>query len=128
MTDARSQVARVLAWEGCHNVRDVGGLPTHDGRATRFGALIRSDMLCRLTDTGQQALFDHGVRTIIDMRTPDEVARDGDAYAWRLEPDARDLLRGGKSRGAEPARSCEQRRRHCAAEVAADGPSVASRI
>ena len=29
---------RVLAWDGCLNVRDLGGLPTEDGGETRFGA------------------------------------------------------------------------------------------
>jgi protein-tyrosine phosphatase len=89
MTATPLPVSRVLDWDGCLNVRDVGGLHTADGRLTRHGALVRSDMLCRLTPAGQQALLDHGIRTIIDLRTPNELARDGDGYAWRLGHSAR---------------------------------------
>jgi protein-tyrosine phosphatase len=31
-----------LDWEGCYNVRDLGGLRTADGRETRWGAVVRS--------------------------------------------------------------------------------------
>ena len=59
--------ARRLPWDGCLNVRDVGGYPTVDGARTRWGALLRGDNLCRLTPTGCRALLDYGVRTIIDL-------------------------------------------------------------
>lgn len=45
------------------------------------GVLIRSDQLCRLNDGGRDALLAHGVRTVIDLRTPAEVERDPDP-AW----------------------------------------------
>jgi protein-tyrosine phosphatase len=67
---------RHLAWERCYNTRDLGGLPTVDGRETRWRAVIRSDYLNRLTETGQQALLDYGVKTVIDLRAPQEVARE----------------------------------------------------
>ena len=38
---------RVLEWEGCVNVRDLGGLPTEDGGETRRGAVVRSDTVRR---------------------------------------------------------------------------------
>ena len=60
---------RVLAWEGCNNVRDLGGLRTSDGRTTRWGAVIRSDTPSRLTAAGWSALYDYGIRTIITLRT-----------------------------------------------------------
>lgn len=31
---AAGSPSRALAWEGCCNVRDLGGLPTEDGRET----------------------------------------------------------------------------------------------
>ena len=74
--------SRILAWEGCFNVRDLGGLPTADGRRVRHGAIVRSDILTRLTPAGRAALVDHGVRTIVDLRFPDEVATDGTAYPF----------------------------------------------
>ena len=73
-----SEATRALAWGACLNVRDLGGLTTADGRRVREGALVRSDQLCRLNDGGREALLAHGVRTVIDLRTPAEVARDPD--------------------------------------------------
>jgi protein tyrosine/serine phosphatase len=60
---------RVLTWEGCRNVRDLGGLRTQEGRTTRWGAIIRSDTPARLTAAGWAALYDYGIRTIITLRT-----------------------------------------------------------
>ena len=60
---------RQLNWNGCSNVRDLGGLSTRDGRMTRFGAVVRSDTPSRLTAEGWSALYDHGIRTIITLRT-----------------------------------------------------------
>ena len=65
-----------LAWEGCLNVRDLGGLPTEDGRRTRAGAVVRSDNVRGLTDAGWRALADHGVTRIVDLRWPEELAED----------------------------------------------------
>ncbi|MFN2106528.1 MAG: tyrosine-protein phosphatase [Candidatus Promineifilaceae bacterium] len=70
---------RTLDWDGCWNVRDLGGLATVDGRYTRRRALVRSDLLGRLTPRGKQQLLDYGVRTIIDLRSPDEVEKDPSA-------------------------------------------------
>ncbi|BCX05462.1 MAG: hypothetical protein KatS3mg053_3400 [Candidatus Roseilinea sp.] len=66
---------RRLHWDGCLNVRDLGGLGTHDGRATRWGALVRMDNPGHLTDAGVRALLDYGVKTVIDLRYPAEIAR-----------------------------------------------------
>ena len=60
---------RVLAWEGCTNVRDLGGLRTCDGHMTRWGAVVRSDTPARLTEAGWSALYAYGIRTIISLRT-----------------------------------------------------------
>jgi protein-tyrosine phosphatase len=63
---------RHLSWDGCLNVRDLGGLPTHDGRVTRFGAVVRSDASDELSSAGWEALTSHGVRTIVDLRDASE--------------------------------------------------------
>jgi protein-tyrosine phosphatase len=60
---------RVLAWEGCNNVRDLGGLRTSDGHMTRWGSVVRSDTPSRLTVAGWSALYAYGIRTIITLRT-----------------------------------------------------------
>jgi len=60
---------RILTWDGCNNVRDLGGLNTSDGRKTRWGAVVRSDHPAKLTADGWLALYAHGIRTIISLRT-----------------------------------------------------------
>ena len=60
---------RCLTWDGCVNVRDLGGLRTRDGRVTRWGAVVRSDHPASLTAAGWSALYAHGIRTIISLRT-----------------------------------------------------------
>jgi protein tyrosine/serine phosphatase len=67
---------RHLLWEGCYNVRDLGGLPTDHGQETKWQSIIRADHLARLTPTGQQALLDYGVQTVIDLRSPKEVEKE----------------------------------------------------
>jgi protein-tyrosine phosphatase len=59
---------RDLVWDGCLNVRDLGGLPTSDGGETRRGAVVRADSVRLLSDDGWRALVAHGVRTVIDLR------------------------------------------------------------
>ena len=63
---------RVLTWEGCLNVRDLGGHPTEAGGVTSFGAVVRTDSVQHLTPAGRRALVDYGVRTIVDLRRHDE--------------------------------------------------------
>jgi len=60
---------RVLIWEGCNNVRDLGGLKTCDGHMTRLRSVVRSDTPARLTEAGWSALYAYGIRTIITLRT-----------------------------------------------------------
>jgi protein tyrosine/serine phosphatase len=73
---------RHLVWEGTINARDSGGLPA-DGGSVREGALVRSDELSDLTPDGVQELIDHGVRTVIDVRSADEIADAWDRYPFR---------------------------------------------
>jgi protein-tyrosine phosphatase len=63
---------RHLDWDGCFNVRDLGGLGATGGRETRCGAVVRADSLDQLTAAGWAALSEHGVRTVIDLRNDDE--------------------------------------------------------
>ncbi|MFJ9441875.1 tyrosine-protein phosphatase [Kitasatospora sp. NPDC101235] len=67
-----STVDRTLVWDGCLNVRDLGGLPTVSGRLTAHRAIVRADNLDRLTAEGWDALLDHGVRTVVDLRNAEE--------------------------------------------------------
>jgi len=68
--------SRHLEWDGCFNVRDLGGLPTADGRVTRRGAVVRADSVNRLTEPGWAALEAHGINTVIDLRNDFELDDD----------------------------------------------------
>jgi protein-tyrosine phosphatase len=68
--------------ENSFNFRDVGGLPTVDGRHVRTGMVFRADGLNRLDDGDVAALAPIGLRTVVDLRTIPErddygVAPDG---------------------------------------------------
>ncbi len=65
-----------LDWDGCFNVRDLGGLSAPGGGVTRRGALVRADALSDLTASGWAALESHGIRTVIDLRNDDERSPD----------------------------------------------------
>jgi hypothetical protein len=65
-----------LTWEGCSNVRDLGGLPTARGGETAYGAVMRGDCPDRLTAAGWEALRAHGIQTIVDLRNEDELRPD----------------------------------------------------
>lgn len=67
---------RDLVWDGCLNVRELGGLTTRDGGETRLGAVVRADSVRQLSDEGWQALVAHGIRTVVDLRGHDERAED----------------------------------------------------
>lgn len=62
-----------LSFEGCLNIRDVGGYATLDDSRTRWRALLRGDNLCRLTPDDQQRLLAYGVRTVVDVRRAAEI-------------------------------------------------------
>ena len=64
--------------EGAVNVRDVGGLPTVDGRTTRAGVLLRADNLQDLTEQDVAHVVEQrGVRTVVDLRSTGEVHLEG---------------------------------------------------
>ncbi len=67
---------RELAWDGCLNVRDLGGLPTEDLDETRYRRVVRADSVRLLTAAGWQAAADYGIRTVVDLRGDHELRDD----------------------------------------------------
>ncbi|WP_200304191.1 tyrosine-protein phosphatase [Streptomyces adelaidensis] len=53
---------------GVRNFRDVGGLPTVDGRRVRHGVLFRSGHLAHATDEDSAFLTSLGLHTVFDFR------------------------------------------------------------
>jgi protein tyrosine/serine phosphatase len=68
--------ARQLTWDGCVNVRDLGGLPTVDGAETLYGAVVRADNIATLTEEGRRDLLAYGVTRVIDLRWINERQED----------------------------------------------------
>lgn len=60
------------------NTRDLGGLPTQDGRRIKKGKLIRSGKLYKLPPKTVDALKAMGVKTVIDLRIYAEQEQDPD--------------------------------------------------
>src|SRR5687767_10529285 len=79
------QQGRQLSWDGCYNVRDLGGYATIDGGVTRWRAFVRADSLYQLTPAGQAALLDYGVRTIVDLRRARELEHYPNPFAQPSE-------------------------------------------
>ena len=71
-------VGRHLDWDGCRNVRDLGGIRTASDRTTRWGAVVRSDAPDRLTPAGWSALRAHGIGTLVDLRNDEEQQQQAD--------------------------------------------------
>jgi protein tyrosine/serine phosphatase len=63
-------------WDGCLNVRDLGGVVLEDGGETRYGVLVRADNIRRLTEDGWRSLAAHGVSRIVDLRWQTELDED----------------------------------------------------
>ena len=68
--------SRNLNWDGCLNVRDLGGHRTTDGGETRYGRIVRADSIRQLTDAGWTAAVDYGVRLVVDLRMDVELEAD----------------------------------------------------
>ncbi|GAA2184353.1 tyrosine-protein phosphatase [Micromonospora lupini] len=92
------------------NFRDVGGYLGHDGRTVRRGRLFRSDSLHRLDEQDRDAFAAIGIRTVIDLRRPSEVERDGRVPAYQgltyrhIHPEHEDWAGTPHEKGSDLAR------------------------
>lgn len=68
-----------------NNMRDLGGYATADGYTTQWNRFIRSNIPLGLTDADTRLLYDYGIRTVIDLRHPEEVAMQPTILAQRNE-------------------------------------------
>ena len=71
---------RVLRLEHVRNARELGGLPTADGRQVAAGRLFRSGSLHEMSDGDRRALESRGVRIVVDLRSRYEQQRQ--SYEW----------------------------------------------
>ena len=70
-----------LPLEHAFNVRDLGGYAASSGRVTRWRTLLRADDLYELAPAEVDFLVEYGVRAVVDLRTPKEIAQRPDPFA-----------------------------------------------
>jgi protein tyrosine/serine phosphatase len=63
---------RRIAFDGIENFRDFGGYDTASGRGLRTGVLYRSGHHATASDADLDRLAELGIRTIVDLRRPNE--------------------------------------------------------
>jgi len=68
---------RALTFTDLFNFRDLGGYRTADGRTVAWQRLYRSDDLGRLAGNDQDRFVALNIRTVVDLRRPEEVAELG---------------------------------------------------
>ncbi len=72
---------RRLAVEGVHNIRDLGGYRTEDGKETVWRRVLRGDGLHRLGPEGAAALRAEGLSAVVDLRSAAELAEGPNPFA-----------------------------------------------
>lgn len=115
LTDTRAKHGRI-DFEGLTNTRDLGGLPTTDGRRIRTGLLLRSGTLYFATTADLRRLIEgYHLRCVVDLRGEDELLEYPDPMGQL--PGTRylhaDVLKGtveGVSQNAEARRRLEAAR------------------
>lgn len=69
----KKDITTIIKLTDTVNTRHMGGYKGKDGLITDEKAFIRSDVPSRITNNDVNNLIDMGVRTVIDLRTQDEI-------------------------------------------------------
>lgn len=73
VADLSMSYRRLLPLEGGSNFRDLGGYRTADGQTVARGRLFRSGAMTALTDADMAYLDRFGIKTIVDLRSNEEI-------------------------------------------------------
>ena len=79
---------RHIPLQGQVNFRDLGGYQTTDGQTVKWGEVYRSGRLPKLTDGDVEQLKRIGIRTVVNLLTPDDMEVYGPD---RLSPGVREV-------------------------------------
>lgn len=111
---------REFSFSRVFNFRDLGGLPAADGQRVRWRRLFRSDTLSGLAEPDRAEFTALGVRTVVDLRRPKEVAQQGTVPDWdglvrhSIAPEHREWFHTPYQDGADPVRYLADRYRDMA--------------
>lgn len=72
---------RHLPVPGMHNLRDLGGYATADGRTTQWRRILRGDGVHALPPPAVDSLRAEGLGTVVDLRGQAEIAREPNPFA-----------------------------------------------
>ncbi len=75
---------RAVLLQGTRNTRELGGLPVTGG-TFREGMVYRSGALCFASVSDAQKLSGLGIRTVVELRLPSEIEKDGPDKPYLLE-------------------------------------------
>lgn len=75
------QAARHLQVRGAYNIRDLGGYQSAQGKTIAWRRFLRADSLHRLAEGEADRLHAYGLRKVIDLRTPSELANAPNPFA-----------------------------------------------
>lgn len=75
---------RIIPLLNTNNFRDLGGYPTVDQQAVKWGRIFRADKLDRLSDDDQHKLVQLGIQVDIDLRSDDEVKTNPDRLPHQI--------------------------------------------
>jgi protein tyrosine/serine phosphatase len=64
---------RAVAFSNVFNFRDLGGYRTSDGATVRWRRLYRADDLAHLDNEDHERFAELGIRTVVDLRRPNEI-------------------------------------------------------
>ncbi len=73
--------SRKVQLKGTRNTRQLGGLPCEGGKVVK-DKLFRSGALCFASRADAETLLGFGINTIIELRLPNEIAKDGPDKAY----------------------------------------------
>ena len=71
---------RLLPIKKAYNFRDMGGISTKDDKSLKWGKVYRSGKLSDLTPEGKEYFRSTGIKTVVDFRSNDEIAKSPNRY------------------------------------------------
>lgn len=74
--------SRKVVLQGTRNTRELGGLPVAGGGVFPKGKVFRSGALCFASADDASKLLAMGIKTLIDLRLDNEIAKDGPDKAY----------------------------------------------